>query len=296
VRARVVLALGVAGFSAFAALGVACLSDLPDPTSPTSEGGIDTGGAGDAGVCPPTAQEPANDCAGALAQDRGFICPGDASVSAVMGCFAGNRSCTCVNGECALDASSCFASSCPPAVSSAFDASVTCLPLISEQDVLYETLYDPAYAPCYCTCGRCSMRCDGVGSILASGSTFPDSGPYVPISFVITDLVPSSGSLGFYARVRAYSAGSGGLISATFGKTINTPPRYTYVTVLGQDLRVDGNFHDLVFYVGDPSDGGVAGPDSWSTPETAPQTILLTTASADTIVEVDCVIPFFLPE
>lgn len=297
-RARVLLALGVAGFAAFAALGVACLADLPDPTSPATEAGADTGGEVDAGVCPPPAQiAAASSCASALARDRGATCPDDASVASVMGCFAGDRSCLLsVNGECPVVDGGCFATGCPPVVSATYP-SAACSPLLGN-DVFYETEIDPAYTPCYCTSEQCAVQCDGIGSIIASGSLNGDAGPYVPISFDLRDHLPQGGGrLGFYARLRVDSATAGGGFFATFG-TIPNAIRVEYPIVFaGEGIPLDGQFHELVFTQGYPGDGGAAGAvDSWSSPDNGPQTLVLTTANYQTIIEVDCVVPFFLPQ
>jgi hypothetical protein len=233
---------------AVSALGVsACFSDLPAPVK-----------------CPAPAQRPMGDCRSAIAA----LGPGCGAAPEAHACLLGPRtSCAC-GDECpATGETSCFAdNSCPEAVSLRAPGSRCIRPP-------RESFSSSATAvPCVCGCTGCAQVCDGRG--LSVVVRFPQGAGDPPAPLVVTPLLPSSGRLGVYVRLRGDA--SLALVVARANAPIAERPLTAHT---------DGDFQELVF----------EDLVSWTDASAAPSALALLAQPGDTIAEIDCVVPFLRP-
>jgi hypothetical protein len=234
------------------ALGMsACFSDLPAPVK-----------------CPAPAQRAMGDCASAVAT-LGPECTAPPEVHA---CFLGPRtSCACAD-ECPSTETSCFEDgSCPEAVSSRAPGARCIRPPRESFSV------GPNAPSCACGCAACVQVCDGRG--LSMVVRFLGGGD-PPAPLVITTLLPSSGRLGVYVRLRGMAE-----LALVAGRA-NTADR-TNTALAQRPLKANtsGEFQELVF------DDLLA----WTDAAGAPTLLALLAQPGLTAAEIDCVVPFLKP-
>jgi len=242
-----------------------CLEDLPGPTE-----------------CPPPAQFAGTDCLPALQNP-----PTGCFDVEQMACLAGPRSsCTCIADECPAQDDACYPDGdCPQAVSD-LDESVECHRL--EPERLGGGL--PSETICLCGCAGCAAVCDGKGPVM--GVVTDEE--HIPALIVdLTGMMPDSGRLGVYLRVRGLA--SFVMITAIGDASdLNTlqlvPPVYSVVTPLGLDFT-EGVLFDDEFL----------GVDAyrWDRPEDKPSLIALAprevSGTVVALAEFDCIVPFVVP-
>jgi hypothetical protein len=279
--------VAMTGAAAFALWSAGCLGDLPAATAADAgDAAFDGLDAGDTSspICPPPPQNEAGDCVRALATEEGGACPNSASMLPVMQCLAGPRTnCACGSGECTGGAPVCFQGTCPPAVLQ-MQPNATCL---TPSQFIYPSSGVPEEMNCYCSCPTCALACDGIGAIVATGTTTgSNDASFAGVEFVLIDAgLPYAGKLGFYIRLR-------GKADTVYFATFDSRTRVFYPVVAG-DIPSDGQFHEFVKFIGYVTDGG-PGPDSWGDPSHAPLAIVVAPQQGE-ILEVDCLIPFTLP-
>jgi len=207
-----------------------------------------------------------------------------------IGCFARDRSsCDCGPEACPTSRDACYPDGdCPAAVTSAVGSEARCRRLEASQigGGLPESLQ------CLCGCSSCISVCDGYGplvGVVAKGLTLESFA--IPL-LDIRDQAPDAGRLGIYLRVRGLAnvlvlAGKSETNSLSDFETVVD---YRVTTPLSYDF-VEHVLLDQVFL------GNTA--YSWTAKEQAPTTIAigagLSTEPTVTLFELDCVVPFYLP-
>jgi hypothetical protein len=250
----------VLSFAVVCASIAACLSDLPAPTK-----------------CPADAQQPLDkDGPGKLAAAKPNA--GCAPKDVQQACFSGSGAgCTCTTSECPDTTSSCYpARECPEVVRIA-QPGASC-PKLTTADV----------SECACGCARCLAACDGYGPSFGV-IVAPGMQGQIIVNVPLAGLLPATGKLGFYVRLRGAPTIAAGFAFA------GAPPRFQDGILFNDFQQSSSAYRDALV--------GIAGPvrASWSNPADAPTAIVLAAAPpsmptpALTYAQIDCVIPVLLP-
>lgn len=270
----------IAPFLAVAALAVvgSCLDDLAEPSD-----------------CPTPAriEGRVEDCIAAFGDWLGSneidfenSCLGDPSY---MGCYRGNRDCSCNPNECKASEDACYPpGDCPPAVRERFP-SAECVRL-SADDVGPE-LTEPEQ--CLCGCEECITVCDGKGPVWSQVELYNpytddvyDKKGYLWLS--IARLMPASGRLGVYVRARGRvfelpEATAGEVYLFAYPQEQLGEGMPAFIEQLPRDMA--DSFEELV--LPEVSDY------SWKTNDERPGSIVVSAAlNAATMLEIDCIVPF----
>jgi hypothetical protein len=177
-------------------------------------------------------------------------------------CLAARGGCECTRSrECERSAATCFPPpDCPPSIRAA-------APNARCSDVRATTL-PPGPDACVCGCASCAATCDGKGPMFQGAQTL----------LVDLDDLPNAGTLGLMMRVRGNGA-------------INAIASLANGADLGMLGILDTTGTEVVEAV---SMTVGASRYSWTDESGRPQRIRLVTAP-NSRVEIDCVVPFFLP-
>lgn len=253
---RGVIATGFALTAVIMSLVGACFPDLPSPIEP-SEASTDAPSAVDAS-CPAVVEE---NCTTAINTLECIPQP-------IPACLRGaSATCTCdASAECpVLPSNGCYSrgSSCPDAIV-AESSDATCVSLAAQ--------LVPA-GTCRCGCPECISVCDGKGTLVYARQG--DAGPAV-ISFVLSQLLPASGALGIYMRVRGYST------LTNIAIVRDGQPSYALPVVVA-----DEKGYTSVFL-------RPRNETRWGGGTPAPTEVVI--ATSDTVIwNIDCVVPFYVP-
>ncbi len=256
------------------ATAVGCLDDLPAPLA-----------------CPPDAQVPAGDCATIRPPLAGCFPPQQHA------CMAGERtSCACAPDECPEPEAACFpADSCPALVTGVAGDAARCERLTAD-DAGDHGLLPPGYA-CTCGCLSCLSTCDGKGPTF--GATLAGDGVQDLEDFVVPLLridraLPAAGRLGLYVRMRALTTMTlqiyGG--DPALGGESLTFLRGALLPAASADGFVEHVLYDELIDA-----ESKATPLRWSSAAERPTLAILLPfldQRGHTLLEIDCVIPFWL--
>jgi hypothetical protein len=247
-----------------------CVEELPEPAE-----------------CPAPAQVPEGDCSTIEPPLTGCLPPEEHA------CLAGPRSsCACGADECPSTPDACYPpGDCPPEVTAAAPGA-RCLTIDEEHVGDFGVL--PPGDRCTCGCTRCMSVCDGKGptfgaTIVGDGSL--DREDVIMPLVRLDDLLPASGRLGFYVRLR----GTAGTILYVYRGDPFDPGE---IVELGTGVlsAVPGRgFTSQVVYQELVGAGGVPAPLTWDTPEEKPSLMILlpnVNTSGPLLVEIDCIVPF----
>jgi hypothetical protein len=255
-------ALAMLGLAAPVATG--CLDDLPAPLS-----------------CPPDAGYKGSNCVPALID----VVPGCLTLEQ-MACLSGPRTtCTCIADECPVPEETCYPEGdCPAEVTTSVSGSPSCLRL-APRDIGAGL---PSESQCLCGCGGCMAVCDGKGPVL--GVTSDGNVPFAPLAIDVSSYMPDSGRLGVFVRER-------GLAGALLAVMKGEPPNYEIGTYYYIESPIGTAFTSQVFY-DDPFLG--TSDYRWEKAADKPQLLVIfVQGTADlpvtNLMEIDCVIPFLLP-
>jgi hypothetical protein len=207
--------------------------------------------------CPSPAKNPSIACEAQLAQSQagGCVPQNDPSVGPC---------CACSADACPASASACFPDGdCPHAVTDRTHVASTCLRLAPE-----------GFSGCACGCPRCMSICDGAGPTIATRVPNGSSLPVVPVQ--LPQPMASSGRLGVYVRVR----GHGGLVLDVAGGVFGGKGDF----MGGVASTSDTEFNDAVVW--EPT------WPAWRSAAEAPTALVFGAAPGETILEIDCVVPF----
>jgi hypothetical protein len=265
--ARLVLTLPLA-----AAVVPACLGDLDPPTD-----------------CPAPAATP--DCL-VLPEPTQIGCLGEAE----LGCFT--SSCACEGAACAPGTDSCYPEGdCPAAV------------LLEHPDAVCSRIASDAFGDfgvidpggyCVCGCVECLRVCDGKGPIIAvvnAGDYFDVADFPFPL-VAVGDAMPDSGSAGVYVRVRGSSVP---FFTLLYAESDAAPAEIDLAASYPIIVLPNDGFVERVGY----RDLGTGEPYRWSDagrqplfvgflPNVDPDPESLSPLPQLMVVEIDCIVPFYL--
>lgn len=254
------VACGVVG-----AFVIGCLEDLPEAIE-----------------CPPKPIYPGENCLAALdGVAPGCFAPG------LTACLAGPReSCTCIVDECPAAESACYpVGDCPAEVVERSGGDSSCVHL-APGDIGAGL---PSEFQCLCGCGGCMAACDGKGPVL--GISNDGNVGFAPITIDLAGHMPASGRIGVFVRER-------GLAASLLVVMKGTPDAYEILTYYYMTSPIGTEYTSQVFY-DDPFLG--MKEYSWSKEADKP-TVLLIVADEGTsempdlnLMEIDCVVPFVVP-
>jgi hypothetical protein len=201
------------------------------------------------------------------AQVSALSAPGCAP--SVLSCM--RSTCECQANECPPDRAACFPSGdCPPAVTTSAGKSATC------------TRIDPTRgglaAGCSCGCTECLAVCDGKGPAFA-GLLPPSSDAPALLHVDLPGRLPAKGRLGIYVRVRGDTAAPIPIVVLRGAAPVALFPL---------SIGSTASFIELVV-------GGASGPE-WSSADAAPTSLELKPFGNKFGIEIDCIVPFVLPE
>jgi hypothetical protein len=204
--------------------------------------------------------------------------------------------CSCGAGECPVDDDTCYPQGdCPPMVRDVAGEDARCLQLTTE-NLIWAVPPQPQCGVCGCT--RCLTRCDGIGPVFGytTDGVFDVSDFFAPLIEVGAEL-PRTGTAGVYIRARG--VGSTGVLFATGDprdwmtlsvSTLDTGVQATYLLAV-----LDEAFQEHVVY-NEAFEGN--GLMRWDSDVTKPNVIAMigpsSAVDAETLIEIDCVIPFYL--
>ena len=237
----------------------ACISDLPAPIT-----------------CPPKEQRAATDCS-AIGVASFVGCPDQPPFAQPYAqCLTGPRqSCACTGNECPADRSACYpASDCPAAVVAIAGKEARCIRLAPEDLAL-------GGPNCVCGCASCASVCDGVGPVIVARVPQNAGEQAVGVLLVqtLSHYLPDQGRLGVYIRARGITSQAvevgGGKIAMPFARPLQMASANA------------GTFGEQVLFE--------KGWPDWTTRAEAPTTLAIVTQPGPTLTEIDCVIPFFVP-
>lgn len=258
----------------------ACLSDIGEATS-----------------CPPAAQHTAEACTKALEEKelQGCFTYEGLDSPSYYECLSGPRStCDCTPGECPTDDAACFPpGDCPPEVKKVAP-NAQCLRL---QDDDFG-MGGPQISQCLCGCFACVSVCDGKGPVFGvldpgelPGHVFTYQSPVIDLE----RYMPSHGSIGYYIRARGIS----NVQVVTVAGDI-TDEKKAIFSGYYMTTPLD-NFGDQVFYKDSVVDTDT--PYTWTSEADKPKILELALAGGATednpqlaIYEIDCIIPFLVPD
>jgi len=263
-HARFLSAAVACGLLATVVIG--CLDDLPPATA-----------------CPPDPVHPGTNCASALGQ----VAPGCLGPDQVA-CLAGPReTCTCISDECPAISDSCYPEGdCPAEVAGLAGEAAACLRLAPGD--FGAGL--PSELQCLCGCGGCMAVCDGKGPVL--GVSNDGKVEFAPVTIDIAGYMPKSGRLGVFVRER-------GLVGSLLAVMKGTAPDYEFVTYYYIASPVATEFTSQVFY-DDPFLGTTEYRSSREADNPTPSAILAGAGTPEkpsvSLMEIDCVVPFVVPD
>lgn len=253
---------------AVAAFVIGCLDDLPEAVE-----------------CPPEAVYPGENCVSAL----GDVAPGCLD-SGQVACLAGPRSsCTCIADECPASESACYpAGDCPAEVAEVGElagGAPSCVHL-APGDIGSGL---PSEYQCLCGCGGCMAACDGKGPVL--GVSNDGNVGFAPITIDLAGHMPASGRIGVFVRER-------GIAAALVVVMKGTPDAYEVLTYYYMTSPIGTELTSLVFY-----DDPFLGMKEYSWSKEADRPTLLVIAADEgssempalNLMEIDCVVPFVMP-
>ena len=231
----------------------ACIADLPAATQ-----------------CPPAVKHTASDCTQKIGQGASAGCAIDLDT---VQCLAGTRtSCVCGANECPLDRGACYPQpECPGFVTDKVGAGVSCLRLPSEA-------ISGNTDSCACGCAACASVCDGADPVIAARLASGTNPPSLRVDNLNT-LLPSSGRIGLYLRVRGVAGQAPGaaIIPAGSAQPFGSPITLASATDFTEVLVYDANQSPR-----------------WTRAEDRPTSLALFPQTGPTIFEVDCIIPFIV--
>lgn len=266
------LAVGAFAFGLLAS----CLEDLPPPlpasraTPASSDAASNPASTPDAAAC---AQNPPSSVGNCTSEVEAAYEASDqcAMQTAAQKCLLAPTLLDC-DSSCPAPAAGCR-ETCPPLVS-ARHASADCGQ--AHDDLLGNA---PTIAQCYafvCARARCLDACDGRGAVVA-GSQYSNFTDDVLLRSLLRER-PTAGRFGVFVRLRGHVEGkvsvkANGAVVRTFELPGATAP----------------DFVDLLFF------DETSGAYSWSAAADAPTEIVLQRGASYSVLEIDCITPFYLP-
>lgn len=261
-RGAATRALGVASIVGVLA-AAACLEDLPAATE-----------------CPPDAQRGVGDCIATFEEVTAAGCLGPVQASCLLGetssCACGADSCPEVEGACWPEGD------CPPDVTRVAGDDARCV-LLAGSDIGQGFPLDQ----CLCGCPSCATVCDGKGIVLGQYAPTEEELGF-PLTIKLPTGLPAKGRLGVQVRARGYAYAVVAVLGAVEGTPISIWP-------LDEQLLSD-RFETQVFW---ESTDYPDTPYRWSKPEDAPTAIVIAhqpSLDRPTLLEIDCVVPFYLED
>jgi hypothetical protein len=211
-----------------------------------------------------------------------------------FGCLVGEanatvESCTCASGQTPA-APSCYKKSCPSIVVESVGESAQWV----RSGLSVEQFSAPGAT---CGCADALLECDGRGIAFGGVTNMEDTLTLGILELYLDPVqLPSSGRMGVYIRMRGFAAPVFTVIQRSSGGVVESVEGFAFYTL--------GEFEESVGF--EPKDDGLpvaeeSRPFQWSTPQEKPTSILiypsdLVGGEAFHISEIDCVIPFVVPD
>ncbi|MEZ4439218.1 MAG: hypothetical protein R3B72_09020 [Polyangiaceae bacterium] len=231
-------------------------------------------------TCPPAAKVKAGNCLPVL-ENPPMGCFGSEALS----CLGGGRLCDAEAAvDCPAEEASCFPDGdCPDAVVEAVGDGATCA-RIPRSDFGFEDF--PDQFACVCGAPGCGSICDGVGPIVGLST----NEGYGGLVMTLGDLVPDSGRLGLYVRLRGLGSATVVVLTGPFDAPDPVGAAYPVALTSAEE------FSEVIYY--QEKSVGIE-PYSWWGPQDKPYGVGIIAGSTMELVtslyEVDCVIPFVVP-
>jgi hypothetical protein len=208
--------------------------------------------------------------------------------------------CACAADECldADDSDACFPDDdCPPQVTELYP-NATCKQLSADDIGPQLTETDQ----CLCGCERCMQVCDGRGPVWNQLEFIgPMGNPTDPKGVLLFDVrrhMPAKGTLGLYIRARGLASD----VRTPEQKGANAPLSPPYVAIVAAEggdavgwdtlpAEIDERFEELVL------PRSVAEPYTWDSDDQRPGLLyFIPGMNTATTIEIDCIIPFIIPD
>jgi hypothetical protein len=214
-------------------------------------------------------------------------------------CYRGSAGCSCNAGECleADDSNACFPrDDCPPRIRELYPEA-ECKQLSADDIGPQLTEADQ----CLCGCESCIQVCDGRGPVWTQVETIDamnmSTDPGGLLLFDVRRHMPSRGKLGLYVRARGFAFD----LRNSEQKAANAPVSPPFVSIApaeggGTEIwetlpqELDDRFEEVVL----PRN---VEPYSWDNDDERPGLLVLSAGwNTATMMEIDCIVPFVIPD